>query len=211
MPGVFSPSGDAGQLAVDHAVVARGSPGTWRCRACLSSMYLVRSRVTLRRGVLGQVVVVDLEDVRRVAAGGQGGQLVEVALVGLPGLLERDVRVLLGVERERLLGQLGAGVAAPPEDGQLDRAVRVGGGRRRRRRRRRRRAAAARRAPAASRPAAATVRWWRAGRARRVGVRVAGAWRSLLDVGGDRVRGRSRAASPGSAVAMRTRAASSRG
>ena len=121
-PWVFSPKASAGQLAVDHAVLPQALGELRRCRACPTSVYGVRSSVTLRAAYSVEVVVVDLEDVRRVAAGGERGELVEVALVGLPGLLERDVRVLLGVERERLVGQLGAGLAAPPEDGELDRS-----------------------------------------------------------------------------------------
>src|SRR5690606_19707974 len=76
-------------------------------------------------GVLGQRVVVDLEDVRRVVARRDGGQLVVVTVEGLPGGVDGDVRVLRLVQVERLLGHLGAGLAAPPEELDGRRRVRV--------------------------------------------------------------------------------------
>ena len=54
----------------------------------------------------------------------QRGQLVEVALVGLPGLGEGHVRVLLGVERQCLLG--GSGHAGTGVQNHAQQAKRLG-------------------------------------------------------------------------------------
>ena len=76
-PGCSRRAATAGQLAVDLAVVDTGSPGNFDVSSRLPPCTLVRSSVSLRAAYSAEHVVVELEDVRRVAAGGQVGELVD--------------------------------------------------------------------------------------------------------------------------------------
>jgi hypothetical protein len=66
--------------------------------------------------------------IRRVAASGEGGELVVVPLVTLPGRLEGDEWVLVCVKLQGRFGRLGTSLGTPPEDGKFDRFGGLRGG-----------------------------------------------------------------------------------